>query len=272
MIRELALLAGAVQAADLVVVSATIHQTDGGAAAGPAIAFTPGETIYFRAVLDGYKTTPQRRVKIRYRIEATDPAGVPIVEAETGQVDAELRDEDKGWKPVARREIAIPALAGSGTYRVRLEATDEASGVTVSREAAFRVSGRDVEPSDTLQVRNIQFFRSEEEAAALRTVAYRPGDVVWTRFDIIGYKLGEANRVHVSFRIRVTGPGGRLLWQQEEPTVEDSASFYPKRYVPCTINLTLQSNIRPDEYIIEITVRDHVGGQEQVVRPAFRVE
>jgi len=39
-----------------------------------------------------------------------------------------------------------------------------------------------------------------------------------------------------------------VLWTQPEPAVEQSESFYPKRYVAASFGITLQGNIRPGDY------------------------
>jgi hypothetical protein len=141
-----------------------------------------------------------------------------------------------------------------------------------SAEATFEVRGHAVEPSAELVVRNFSFHRTQDDTEPLKVAAYRPGDTVWGRFDITGYKLGAGNQRDVAYTLTVTGPGGRVLLAAREPTVDKGASFYPVKYVPCVISLNLQPNIRPDEYIITITALDRVGNQTYESKRTFRVE
>jgi hypothetical protein len=136
----------------------------------------------------------------------------------------------------------------------------------------FLVRARDVEPSETLVVRNFHFFRDEEGAHPLEKAAYRPGDSVWAKFDITGYKFGDKNKVDVEYVTSVVAPGGKVLWTQPEPATEQSESFYPKRYVPAAMGINLQKTIHPGEYTIEVQVKDKIGGQSYGEKYGFTIE
>jgi len=136
----------------------------------------------------------------------------------------------------------------------------------------FVVRGRDVESSDSLTVRNFQFFRSDEATQPLEKAAYRPGDGVWARFDLTGYRYGPGNKIDVSYVTSVIADSGKVLWTQPEPAVEQSESFYPKRYVAASMGITLQKNIRPGVYTIAVQAKDGVGNQTYETRQTFTVE
>jgi hypothetical protein len=122
-------------------------------------------------------------------------------------------------------------------------------------------------------VRNFRFYRVEDDSAPpLAVASYRPGDPVWARFEIAGYKLGPGNQREVSYTVTVVGPGGRVLLAPGEPSVDKGSSFYPVKYVPCVISLNLQPNIRPDEYTILITAQDRIGNRTYESKQTFRVE
>jgi hypothetical protein len=101
---------------------------------------------------------------------------------------------------------------------------------------------------------------------------YRPGDAVWAKFDIIGFKYGEKNQIDVSYVTSVYAPSGKLLWTQPEPAVEASESFYPKRYVAASMGITLLPNTKPGDFTIGITVTDKVGKQTYETKQTFAVE
>jgi hypothetical protein len=254
------------------VVDAGIHQTEDGPLVEKGATFVPGEVIFFSCRLDGYQVSPARKVAIQYEFSAVDPAGVPVVEPISAKIDTELALEDKEWKPKIRQTVLVPPLAESGIYKMQFSAKDELGGAVASAEASFEVHGHVVEPSATLVVRNFRFYRREDDADPLKLAAYRPGDPVWARFDITGYKMGSGNQREVAYTVTVAGPGDRVLLAPREPSVDKGASFYPMKYLPCVINLTLQPNIRPGEYIITITAQDHIENQTYDSKQTFRVE
>jgi hypothetical protein len=86
--------------------------------------------------------------------------------------------------------------------------THEVAKTTASTDVPFEVRGREVAPSDTLAVRDFRFDREEDEREPLEKPAYRPGDSVWARFDLIGYQFGEGNRVDVAYGVAVMDADG----------------------------------------------------------------
>jgi len=255
----------------LQVLQPVISQSDGGTPVPAGFAHAPGEVLFFAFQVGGYTKNSEEKVKLNYTVKAVDPAGVPILEPFHNQIVAELTPQDKEWKPKVRMEIPIPPLAGSGTYQVTIDVRDENAQTSAAKSIAFVVAGHEVEPSPTLVVRNFRFFRAEDDLQALPKPIYRPGDPVWARFDIIGYKFGPGNGVDVSYGIAVLA-GEKTLWSQNDAAVEQSQSFYPKRFVPGSMSINLQPNIRPGEYTIAIRVKDGVGNQQYEGKYTFAVE
>src|SRR5208283_6046679 len=97
-----------------------------------------------------------------------DPHGVRIVEPIAAEIEETLAAEDKNWKPPVRQEIVVPPLADSGTYKIAISVTDViGNNTTAAKEVPFEVRGRRVDPSDSLVVRNIRFYRGEDDKEAL---------------------------------------------------------------------------------------------------------
>lgn len=259
-------------AAPLAIVNVVVSQIEDGPAAPSGHAFVPGETVHFRFLVENFGVTSERRVRLNYSIDATDPKGVKLMETVNSAVDTEISPQDKDWKPKVHRELFIPVEAPSGTYKISVQVKDEAGGGSAGKEIGFAVRGHNVQPSDTLVIRNFRFYRSEDDRQPISPAAYRPGDAVWARFDMVGYKFSPGNAVHVDYGISVLAPGGRVLFSQPEAAVEKSASFYPKWYVPGTMNLALQPAIRPGEYAIVISVHDRIGNQSYEQKETFSVE
>jgi hypothetical protein len=265
-----ALAAGA--AVPLAVVTPVLSDSDGGAAVPSGFTHVPGETMYLSFQVDGYKASSTDKVHLTYKVEAFDPKGVPLLPSIDDHIDETLAPQDKNWKPTVRQEIQIPPMAGSGTYKIAISLKDEVAGVTGGKDVPFEVRGHKVEPSDTLAIRNLRFYRGEQDSQALEKPAYRAGDDLWARFDIIGYKFGDGNAIDVSYDVAVIDAGGKVLWSQADAAVDQSQSFYPKRFVPGAMSLTMQKNTRAGEYTLLVTAHDRSGKQTAEVRGNFNVE
>jgi hypothetical protein len=258
--------------APLAILKTAVSDMEDGPAVPSTFTFVPGQFVFVSFEIGGYKASPEQKIKLSYKVDAFDPKGVPLMETIESVVDTTLADEDKNWRPKVRQQILLPPLAGSGLYKITAQVTDDLAKTTASQEMKLDVRGRDVAPSDTLVIRNFHFYRGEEDREPLAISAYKPGDTLWARFDITGYKFAARNSVDVDYGISVVAPGGKVLFTQEKAAEEKSYSFYPKAYVPGSMNLSLQSSIRPGQYTIVLTARDHTGNQTSEAKEVFTVE
>ena len=259
-------------AAGLEVVRPIVAQSDGGVPVPSGYEHVAGETLFFSCRVAGYAKTPEEKVHVAYSVEAFDPQGVPLTEIYKNEMVTDVAPQDKAWMPKITTEIQIPPLVGAGTYKILIKIEDLVANAKAELSVPFVVRSKAVEPSDTLVARNFQFFRGEEDAQALEKIVYRGGDSVFARFDIIGFKYGEKNRIDVSYLTSVISPSGKVLWTQPEPAVEQSESFYPKRYVVASMGITLLAKTTPGEYKIAVTITDAVGKQTYETKQTFTVE
>lgn len=234
--------------------------------------FVPGETLFFSFVAEGYKTGDTGQVGLTAHFEAFDPAGVPIMPRDEEVIGTTLSQEDKGWIPKFRTQFQLPSIAPPGSYRIRYEVADQQSGQSTSGEFSFRVTGHAVERSAGLAVRGLSFYRTQDDQTALKAPAYRPGDFIWVRCDITGYRYGEQNAVDVSYDVTVLTPAGKPLFVQENAASEKSQAFYPQPWVPVEFNITLQPNTPGGMYAMVITAHDNLGHQTAEARAEFRVQ
>ncbi len=258
--------------ATLAIVRPAISQMDGGAPEPAGFEHAPGETMFFTCRIAGYAKTSDEKVQLTYSVQAFDPQGVPLSELYKNEITQEVTAQDKEWLPKIETEIAIPPLVASGAYKIVVKAEDVVGKTSAELEVPFQVRGHEVAASDTLVVRNFRFLRREDDAQALEKPVYKPGDTVWARFDITGFKYGPNNKVDVSYAISILGAAGKVLWTQPEPAMEQSESFYPKRYVAADFNINLQGDIRPGPYTIAVAVKDAAGNQTCEGKYIFTVE
>jgi len=257
----------------LAVLKPVVSDMEDGPAVPSGFTFVPGQFIYLSFHIGGFKASEEQKIHLSYKTDVFDPKGAHVIETMADKVDTTLAPEDKNWKPVVRQQFLVPPIAPSGTYKIAVQVTDDlANGTAVTQDIPFEVRGRAVEPSDTLAIRNFHFYRGEEDRDPLSIAAYKPGDTLWARFDIVGYKFGPHNSIDADYGISVLAPGGKVLFTQDKAAEEKSSSFYPKAYVPGSMNLSLESNIRPGQYSIVLTARDHIGNQTAEARGDFTIE
>ncbi len=253
-------------------VNASVRQSEDGPPLAIDAEFIPGETAYFSFQVAGYNKSPMKKLRLNYRIEATDPKAVAIAEPVESILDANLAEEDSEWKPKIREAILIPPTAPPGVYKVVAEVTDDISHAKARAETSFRVAGHEVPSSQELAITNFGFYRSEAEQRPIPAAVYRPGDNLFARFDITGYRYGDHNTVDVSYDVAVLTAEGKQIYSQPKAAEEKSFSFYPKPYVPGGMSLSLQRNMPNGQYTIVLTVHDQVGSQTFESKQVFEVE
>lgn len=260
------------EAQKLQVQQPALHQFDGGPNLPPASIFHDGETVYYTCSVSGYKASDKDQVHLEWQVEAVDDSGVALTKPGGGKVEAELAPEDKNWMPKIRFQFEVPTTASCDACAIRLRVKDMLGKTEASAETRLTIRSKAVEPSKELTVRNFRFLRGEEDGTPLAVPAYRPGDEVWARFEMTGYKIGENNRVHVEYGLSVYRPSGKPLYQEPKAAVADETSFYPKKYLPGVLSLKLDSKMPPGEYPIVLEVRDPLGPQRYEGRFTFRIE
>ena len=260
------------QARQLKIVRPQLHQYDGGPPLASGFQFLIGDVIFLTFQIAGYQISDDSKVDLGYTVEAVDPDGVPFAEANAGKIATQVSPEDKDWMPLGNASAAIPPLAWGGTYRLKLTVEDHLSKQTTKTEIAIPVRGRNVEPSQTLTVRNFRFLRTEEDADPLLDAVFHPGDSVWVRFEFTGFRYGPKNHAHVEYGVALLDASGKALFSQPQAAAEDEDAFYPKRYLSGALSLNLEKKIKPGQYVVVLTLRDYAGDQTQETRHEFHVE
>lgn len=258
----------------LAIMQPVAAQFDGGPATPAQFAFASGESIFLSFDIAGFKPEGDEDLKINlsWECQAFDAAGLAMTAAIKGDVKVDLAPEDKKWRPRARAEFVLPQAMASGAAEIRISAVDHVGGGKASLIVPFRTRGLDLAGVDKLQALRFRFLRTEQSNAALAVPAYAPGDTVWGRFEIAGYKLGDGNAYQVSYGLEVFRANGQSLYRQEEAANETGKSFYPRRYLTGTLSLQLTKDLAPGEYSILLRIRDGVGKQESESSHSFRVE
>jgi len=276
----LATLASLCAAADtsLAIVHPVFSQSEDGPPVATDYEFIPGEYVYFSCQVAGYRRVDKKDdfgkqdISLKFHVEVRDGQGVLLQPAQDGKIQSTLTSEDKDWQPKLREKVEVPPLADSGEYAVLVKLSDDLASTAAEVRAVFHIKGRDVTPSDILSVRNFRFLRGEDDQNPLTTAAYRPGDAVWARFDMTGYKFGDKNLVDIEYGLSVLREDGSTAYTQPEAATQRVQTFYPQRYQPGVLNLNLAKDQTLGRYTIVLTVRDNIGKQNFETRETFSVE
>ncbi len=250
--------------------SAVCAQFEDGPPLG-ALRLVPGEIVYFSFIADNFKKSDTGKVALTGHAQVFDPGGIPVSPKEEILILTILSEEDKNWKPKLRAEFALPPIAPPGTYTVRYDATDEQSHQAASGEATFEVEAKFVAPSNVLSVRELNFYRNQDDTTALITPTFRPGDMVWVKFFIVGYKIGEQNSIDAGYDVELLAADGTSIMKKEDAAMEKSTAYYPQPYVPAIFNLALKATMTRSVYTLVITAHDANGNQTATARSKFQV-
>jgi hypothetical protein len=240
--------------------------------------FVPGETIHFSCQAEGYRKVDKpddygkQSVVLTFQIEVRDKSGALLQPIKEGKIETTVTPEDKDWKPKFRDTIVVPPLADSGEYTVLVKLSDELAKAALEKPAVFHIKGRDVAGSPTLVVRNFRFQRGEDDTKPLQVAAYRPGDSVWARFDMTGYKLGDKNQVDIEYGLTVLREDGSVAYTEPQAANQKIQTYYPQRYQPGELNLNLAKDQPLGNYTIVLAVHDNLGQQMYETRETFSVE
>ncbi len=253
-----------------------LHQYEDGPLLPANHDFLPGETVWFSARIAGFESQPagdNRSVKLSWQVQILDPAGVAVEPLKTGRVDESLRPQDKDWVPKFGISFLLPSFVPGGTYHIPVMVKDELANSEISGDLEFHVRAESVEPSASFVIRKFRFLRNENDTEALRPpVVYRPGAMLWAKFEMAGYKFEGNHKFSVDYGLAVLNADGKELFAQPEAAAESKESFYPQLQVPGALSLHLDPNVPAATYTLVVTVRDKIGGQTAEQRETFRVE
>jgi hypothetical protein len=251
----------------------TLRESEDGQPAQGTV-FGAGQTLYLSFRVAGFAARgDDREVELTWTIDALDPAKRPIAETLNGNLKVELAPEDKDWKPKVRYSVQVPPVPEPGTYTIAIAVEDKVAGKSTRTEQQFRVEGAAVPETAALGVSNFRFQRSENDNAGMPEPAtYRPGDVVWARFDVSGYKFGPRNKYDVRYGLALKDPSGKVVFAQPQAAADSDEGFYPKRLVSAAFSVTLDKKVAAGEYTLVVTLTDAVGNQTAESAHTFRVE
>lgn len=239
--------------------------------------FLPGDYLYFTFQIAGFAVASEdrdevRKISLSYEVTAEDSAGLALAPPAGGEIRTELNPEDKNWMPKRRASFLLPSFIAAGDYRVHVTVKDLVAKSEASRDLPFHVGGVQIQPSGAITIENFHFLRHENDTAPLEVAAYEPGDKIFARFVMVGYRLAPGNHYRVSYGLAVFRPDGKPFLDQPKAAELQADSFYPAQFIPGVVALTTASNMPRGEYVMVVTARDLISGGSYTSKQAFSIE
>ena len=195
-----------------------------------------------------------------------------MTEPVSDSIQDEIGSEDKNWTPKRRVSFLLPSYVSSGEFHIHLVAKDLIGKTEITRDYPFHIGGIAIQSSDSVNVQHFEFLRRENDRQALDIPAYSPGDTVFARFDMAGFKLASGNTYELEYGLTVVQPSGKPFLDAQRAAELKSTSFYPAQYLPGVIRINTPANSAKGEYILTLTVRDLVGNTKCETKKSFSIE
>jgi hypothetical protein len=259
----------------LAIVQAGIQTSEDAPFAPKNYEFLPGEYLHFTFTISGYQTekiADTIRLHLQYVVDVEDTSGAQLAPPESGTIQDELHPQDSDWLPKRRLSFQLPSQVAAGSFTLQVTVKDLVAKTEIKKTFSFRIGGRKLQPSDTLDVQNFHFYRNENDKEPLEVVAYRPGDTIWARYDIVGFKTDAKHAYKVDYALTVYRPDGTVFLSAPKAGEQASADFYAAQFIPGVLNLTTTTDTPHAEYTIVLTVQDEIGKQTFEHRYPFRLE
>lgn len=256
----------------LQIVRTSISDTDGGPANPANADYRPGDSLYFVAHVAGFAKDPNEQVKLAYTVTALDAHDRPLAEPYKNTLTAEVTPQDKDWQPKIATSVSLPLFLFPGEYKILVQTQDLVAKSSAETSVPFRVRiTEDVHPTDSLSIQAFRFLRREDDAKPAERAAYIPGDHLWAKWDIAGFRYGPGNKIDVTYVASVLAPDGKVLWTQPQPEGVANESFYPTAFVPAEMGIELQPKIKLGDYTLVVTAKDAIGNQTAEERHQFSI-
>ncbi len=260
------------QGRKLAVVQAVLHDRGESAPSiRPDFRYIGGELIYFSFRVAVYQVKNDK-VSLRWLIYATDPDGRLLWEPLNGAINEEVSHNDENWLPRVSQTLPLPPQLPPGPHKLLIKVTDENAQSSVERIVDFQVGGRALPVPAGFSILGVAFFRSDQDASPLTEGVYRPGDPLFLKFQLAGFKLAEKNHFEVEYGIKVLRPSGKEMYAEPRAASESDSPYYPKRVMNGAVSLNLSADLTPGQYTIVISARDVAGQASAEATVSFRVE
>ena len=261
----------------LAIVSAGVQQSEDSPFVSSGFQFLPGEDLHFTFQISGYAIQTSnhgdlRKISLSYEVRPEDAGGVPLTPSSSDNIATELSPEDKHWSPKRRVSFSIPSFVAAGVFHVHVIVKDLLAKTETAQDYPFRIGGLQLKSSSGITLENFRFLRKEADETGLDVAAYSPGDPVYTRFEMVGFKTDPQNAYHLQYGVRVLRPDGKPYLEEPKAAELADKSFYPAQYLPGDFTVTTSATSARGQYILIVTVRDLIAQKSYEAKKVFSIE
>lgn len=261
----------------LAIVDGGVQRSEDAPYAPQTYEFLPGDYVYFTFHVSGFTTKKNetneiKSLSLEYEVTPRDANHVALTEPEKGKITGDLASEDKNWTPKRRASFLLPSYVAAGEFQIHVVVRDLIAKTEVVRDFPFQMGGMHVAATPAIQAESFEFLRNEDDANPLDLPAYAPGDTVWARFQMIGFKMEAGNKYRLTYGVKILRPDGKTFLDQANAAQIESEGFYPAQFVPGELQITTPKNAAHGSYVLTLTARDLVGNQTFDLKRTFTIE
>ena len=261
----------------LAIVDAGVQRSEDAPYVPKSFEFLPGEYVYFTFHITGFatrrnETTEVKSVSLEYEVTPQDANHVALTESAKDKITGDLSTEDKNWTPKRRASFLLPSYVAAGDFHIHVVVRDLIAKTEAVRDYPFQMGGVHITSAASIQAESFEFLRNQEDSAALDLPAYAPGDTVWARFQMVGFKNDPGNTYKLSYGIKILRPDGKTFLDEPRAANISSDSFYPAQFVPGELQITTPKNAERGAYSLTLTIRDLEANQSFDLKRRFTIE
>lgn len=233
--------------------------------------FASGMTVFLSFRVAGLKPESELSlVSFEYVVEALDAIGtawdVPI----KGRVTRRIATEAIAPAPLVRATVKVPDYIYPANGKFRIRVTDRFSKREVSAEVVIPIRSELPKPTDVFSVANLGLYRRESDETPLKDATFRPGDSVWMRFLLTGFRWKD-REYDLSYGISILSRDKRVVLSAPDAAAESNSSPYQRPFVPALASIRLEGTAKPGDYILVVRAKDSISGTTAEASAAFRI-
>lgn len=261
----------------MAIIDAGVQSSEDSPFLTPAYRFLPGDFVYATFQITNFASKQANseappKISLKYAATLEDSNGLPMAAPESGTIDSELSAEDKNWTPKRRVSFTLPPFLAAGKAQVHIVVRDLLGSTEDTLRVPLSIGGVTVLKSDSVAVQNFQFFRREADTEALNIAAFSPGDTIFAKFDITGFRTDAQNTYRLVYDILVLRPDGKPFIQQPHAAELTASGLYPAQVLPAMLQLTTSATSTKGAYAVILTVHDLIGTMTTQTKTSFTIE
>lgn len=217
--------------------------------------YRPGEEAGVMLDLSGYATDAKGWYQLRLDLKLSDAKGAVLFRV-PGKLLKEKADADRG-KMYQQFFVSIPAYMPAGTFKMRIQVTDEVAKKLTAISGEFSVQrDQPLIPTRTLTARELIFSKAKD-GPPLKPVSYQAGETLRYRFEIAGMQF-RADKPDLRVGVKWITASGEVAFEDSSLfEFQDQLDYHPNTiFFPVAGFFNIPDDFPPGKHRLELTVTD----------------